>query len=183
MAGVDGQWCQHREDRFAEVQACGFAEGIVQRVPAPDVNAMGGQRRQKVVHQQVGRGAHLGAHLLTNHRELIAGAQPIDAAFGDGRFQLLVQARDPDHEKLVEVGRVDREELQALQHGHVGRHRLVQDARVERQPGALAVYIKGGIIERGGHGCGPDTHALDVTNRRRLRHNCRRSSEGRSLFP
>src|SRR6185369_3172672 len=53
----------------------------------------------------------------------------------DARVDHALQARDADHEELVEVRAHDREELEPLEDGDVRVERLLEDAPVEGEPG------------------------------------------------
>ena len=75
------------------------------------------------------------------------GRQPVGAARVDPRLDLVVQAGDPDHEELVEVGLVDRAELDPLQQRHRRVLGELQDALVEVEPGELAVEVERGVLE------------------------------------
>jgi hypothetical protein len=67
--------------------------------------------------------------------------QRVGAGFQAAALQLVEQARDPDHEELVEVRAEDREELDALQQ-RVGRIlRFFQHALLEFQQAELAVDV------------------------------------------
>jgi hypothetical protein len=60
-----------------------------------------------------------------------------------------VEARHAHHEELVEVGRVDRQELQALEQRVAIVLGLVQDAPAEVQVRELAVQVQLGSSEIG----------------------------------
>ena len=49
-------------------------------------------------------------------------------------LDLLLEARDADHEELVEVGAVDRDELQPLEQRVALVERFFEDAIVELEP-------------------------------------------------
>jgi hypothetical protein len=46
--------------------------------------------------------------------QLLGGREPVGRELGHLLFEFLHQTGDADHEELVEVGREDREELEAL---------------------------------------------------------------------
>src|SRR5262249_48048531 len=79
--------------------------------------------------------------------QLLGRRQAVGAALADGGFQLLVEARDPDHEELVQVRMEDREELQALEQRPARVLRLLEDPPVEGEPGDFAVEIEGMVRE------------------------------------
>ena len=71
-------------------------------------------------------------------------------------FDLLLEARDPDHEELVEVRPVDRDEFEPLEQRVARVEGLLEDPVVERQPRQLAVDVEPGIVERPGGRFGAD---------------------------
>ena len=71
-------------------------------------------------------------------------------------LDLLLERRDPDHEELVEVGPVDRDELEPLEQRVALVERLFEDAVVELQPRELAVDVQRRIVERRCGGFGAD---------------------------
>ena len=79
---------------------------------------------------------------LAGRRQLLPGRPPVGRA-GDGAgLDLLAQAGDADLEELVEVAGEDRQELDPLEEGVSGVARLVEHARVELEPGELAVEVR-----------------------------------------
>ena len=72
------------------------------------------------------------------------------------RDDLVEQARDPNHEELVEVAREDAAELDALEQRLVRVCRKLEHAAVEIEPGKLAIQQRfGGGVRmqaRSGHG-------------------------------
>src|SRR5579875_452509 len=60
-----------------------------------------------------------------------------------------MDARDPNHEELVEVGDEDRQELDPLEQWQGLILGQLQHAIVELQPGQLAVEVQRAVIERG----------------------------------
>src|SRR6202042_981250 len=87
------------------------------------------------------------ADLRRDPLEYLAGRQAVRPACVDPRLELVVYAGDADHEELIEVRDVDREELEALHQ----RQRLIlgelEHAVVEIEPGELAVDVQAGIAE------------------------------------
>jgi len=79
-----------------------------------------------------------------------------------------VQARDPDHEELVEVRMEDREELHALEERPRGIHRLLEHAPVEREPRNLAIEVEGVILEAV-VGCGVAADEVGFAHSRKIR--------------
>jgi hypothetical protein len=66
----------------------------------------------------------------------------------DFRFDLLFETRDADHEELVEVGPVDRDELQPLEQRVALVERFFEHAVVDRDPRQLAIDVERRIVER-----------------------------------
>ena len=80
-----------------------------------------------------------------NPRQLFDGGQAIRRRARRLRLQLLVQARDANHEKLVQIRAEDGQELQPLEHWPGAIARLIEHALVERKPAELAVEVKLGV--------------------------------------
>jgi hypothetical protein len=73
------------------------------------------------------------------------------AVFGatdDLRFDLLLDRRNPNHEELVEVGSINRDELQPLEQWVARVEAFFEHAIVKLEPGKLAADIERRIIER-----------------------------------
>ncbi len=148
VAGIDAQRGQHREDRPPKVPLPQLLRLGVQRLPVAQVDALRRQPGQQVVRQQLRCDVELAPQDVANLGQLLAGAEPVGAGFDHRGLELLVQARDPDHEKFVEVRGEDRQELQALEQRPVRAQRLAQHPFIERQPRDLAVDVQRAIIER-----------------------------------
>ena len=105
-----------------------------------------GQRRAQSAFEAVGQPPAQLEHALADQGDRLGGDTPVLAGVLDARVDLVVQAGDANHVVLVEVGRVDRAELDALEQ----RTRLVlgelQHAVVEVQPGQLAVDVQRGVV-------------------------------------
>ena len=95
--------------------------------------------------------------------QLLGGRQAVRDCGGATRLVLAPQAGHADLEELVQVGREDREELDALEERVAGVAGLVEDARVELDPRQLAVEDRTLLVARGpasatagdaGSGCG-----------------------------
>src|SRR5262249_1673768 len=95
-----------------------------------------------------------------DRRELLAGAHRVRAALLDVPRELLLEARHPDHEELVEVGAGDGEELEPFERRDLRVEPLLEHPLVERQPRQLPVDEEPGVAEvyaprslrRGHHG-------------------------------
>ena len=77
------------------------------------------------------------------------GDAPVVAGLLDAGVDLVVQTGDAHHEELVEVRRVDRAELHALEQRHPLVLGQLQHALVEVQPGQLAVQVERGVVQVG----------------------------------
>ena len=90
------------------------------------MHAFLGQRRQQDVlqdvvlalHRVVGQARHLGKDLLGEHA--------VRAGAAGAGFQTVLQARHPDLEELVHVGREDQQEIQTLHQRVMVVHGLLE---------------------------------------------------------
>ena len=71
--------------------------------------------------------------------DLLLRRASIDRQLMHPRDDLLLQAADALHEKLVEIRRGDRQELEPLEQRISLVFRLVQNASIEREPRQLAI--------------------------------------------
>ncbi len=96
-------------------------------------------------------GIRFGQHLangLTDAVDLLAGRHAVRAGTDqDPGRHLLLEAAHPDHEELIEIGREDRQKLQALEERHRRIKGLLQDATIELQPAQLPVDIEGRVVQ------------------------------------
>jgi hypothetical protein len=65
----------------------------------------------------------------------------------DFGFDLLLERRDADHEILVEIVAVDRDELQALEQRVALVEPLLEHAVVELQPREFAAVEERGVVQ------------------------------------
>jgi hypothetical protein len=79
--------------------------------------------------------------------KLFAGTQALGVGLDQRRLELLVQARDANHEELVQVGRIDGQELQPFQQRPPLVARLIKHPLVEGEPGSFPVQIEGRILQ------------------------------------
>ena len=147
MAGVHGEGCQHREDLVVEAAPKGL---VVLRdlVVVVDLHAFRGQLRADL-RPDVGVVGDELPDAVADGVQLLGGREAVEAVVDAARLVLAPQAGHPDLEELVQVGREDREELHALQERVARVASLVQDARVELDPGELAVEDRTLLIARG----------------------------------
>jgi hypothetical protein len=85
---------------------------------------------------------------LGDSLERLARRQPVGPARVDPGVHLVVEAGDPDHEELVEVVRVDREELDPLEERRALVLGQLEHALVELEPRELAVHEQLRRVER-----------------------------------
>ena len=143
---VEGEGRQDREHDALEVRRQLLAALGLDLLPAE--NATRPRRasaagRPGACHREVG----VAVHDLADHPQLLRRGEPVGAALGDGGLELLVQARDADHEELVEVRVEDREELHPLEERPARVERLLEHAPVEREPRDLAIEVERVVLE------------------------------------
>ena len=146
-AGGDRERRQRREDHLLEMPGQLGAVLFVELADADDLDVVVGQPGPQPPFEAVGQPPSLLEHPLADQLERLARRASVLARCLDARLDLVAQAGDAHHVVLVEVGRVDRAELDALEQGDVVVLRELQDAVVEVQPGELAVYVERGILE------------------------------------
>jgi hypothetical protein len=115
------------------------------------------------------------AQLIDAHPQLVDDLRrraPVWPRVAQAGVDLVVQARDADGEELVEVGREDRQELQALEQRNVVLLGQLEHARVELDPRELAVEVEPRIVEiaRRGVGLGLRLGRRDLADRLLLSH-------------
>ncbi len=150
---VDGERRQHGEDLLGEIGRQYVALGLIEIGPGDDVDALLGQRRAHRVEEHAGVPGGDPLRLLADAGQLLARRQAVGRADRQSHLVAALQAGDPNHVELVEVGCEDREELGSLQQ----RQRFVvgkrQDACVEVQPAQFAVEVAvlwEWVVDRGG---------------------------------
>ena len=140
----DGQRRQHREDLAPEA--------LVERArarrrstssSADDPDAVLGQRGPQRRAPGSAPGARCArATARADRVERLARRAPVLQRRLDAGVDLVVQAGDADHEELVEVRRVDRAELHALQQRDARVLGELEHALVELEPRQLAVEVE-----------------------------------------
>ena len=120
---------------------------VVELLEADDAHALLGQRGAQVAFETVAQAPPELEHALADPGDRLRGRESVLAGVLHTRIDLVVQPRHAHHVVLVEVGRVDRAELDALQQ----RSRLVlaelQHTLVEVQPRELAVDVQRGVLQ------------------------------------
>ena len=112
---ADRQRRQHREDLAAEALVERLALLRADLVDADDADAVLGQRRAQVAVEHRRLALEVLAHRRADQLDRLARRAPVLQRRLDPGVDLVVQARDADHEELVEVRGGDRAELHALQ--------------------------------------------------------------------
>ena len=79
---------------------------------------------------------------LAGVRQLLGRGATVGSAGNRSRVDLLTQTGDADLEELIEVAGEDRRELHPLEKRIPRIARLVQDPRVELEPGQLAIQVR-----------------------------------------
>ena len=122
--------------------------------------------------------ASLDAHGAADGGDRLRGRAPVLQGRLEAGLDLVVQAGHAHHEELVEVVRVDRAELQALEQRDARVLGELEHALVELEPGELAVEVEGVILEVGRRGSldGLRGGLFDVGHLGVLR-SCRRADE------
>ena len=153
MRGIESYRAQHRCQLAAEIAPQPLLLATVEFVTAQEADALGCKPWQQHVVEHL---VLLIDELVGNHTDalqLLRRRQVVRTALGGSELLLLLEARDPDLEELVEVGAGNAQELQPLQQRHVVVHRLRKHAPVELQQRQLAVDVQLGIAEVDGvHG-------------------------------
>jgi hypothetical protein len=135
---IDGERRQHREDLVAEQRRQRRAPLAVEVAPGGDAQALVAHHGQQLAGAARQR-AEEAPRALADAVELLARVQPVGRARGHTVAQQLRQARDADHEELVEVVGGDGEEAHALEQRRALVERLGEHAIVEVEPRELTI--------------------------------------------
>ena len=147
-ARADGERGQHREDLLGEeaVDALQLARPSSRCSPPPGCPP---RRAPDAARAPTGGcgGAPSSRTLVGDQLDRLGRREAVVAARVDAGVDLVVQAGDAHHVELVEVGGVDREELDPLQQRDALVLGQLEHALVELQPGQLAVEVEVGRVE------------------------------------
>src|ERR1700722_18432388 len=132
------------EDDLLEVARQLLALLPIELVEADDPDAVLDQCRAQLPLEAVAQPVAALAHALADSRDRLRGSETVLRGVLHARLDLILQARDAHHVVLVEVRRVDRAELDALQQRDLGVLRELQHALVEVEPRDLAVEVEPG---------------------------------------
>ena len=141
MARVERQRRQHGEDVALEVRPqlplLLRREVVVGDDRDPFLLELG---QQVVVPAAVDEPA-FALEMGTDARQLLGRRHPVGRRLQCAAFELPHQARDANHEELVQVAAVDRQELDPLEQGMPGIARLLENPAVELEPAQLPVVV------------------------------------------
>ncbi len=132
-AGIEGQRSQRGENGFGEITAgCGDLGRGELRV-FEYVDALFLQAGQKLEAQTILASLIQFGNALADGDQFIAGSHAVRPGFERTALHLTLQASDPHHEKLVEIGAYDGKKLQTLEQGILLVLSLLENARLESQ--------------------------------------------------
>ena len=136
---VHRQRRQHRQHVLAEERAELNLLGRIHLAPGHEADARAGERGHELGAHEVIERLHLRVRALADGGQLLRRREPRRVGGHLAVADRMADQRDAHHEKLVEIRRDDRRELDALEQ-RVGRVcRFLEHALVERQPRELAV--------------------------------------------
>ena len=141
MRGIDRQR-RHQGKDVRQIALAQLRPLVVGKlVPADDRDAV---RRQQVQQLQIRPAQFLGQILDEREagRDLLLRRAAVDRQIMHAGADLLLQAADPLHEELVEIGVDDRQELDALEQPVARVLGLVQHPPIEGEPSQLAIEVE-----------------------------------------
>ena len=141
-AEPDGERRQDREDLALEALGQLLAVARVHVGAGLDPDPVLGELRPQHALEHVGLAPRLLAHRLADRRDRLGGAAAVLARAVDPAGDVLLHPRHANHEELVEVGRVDRAELESLEERDALVLGQLQHAIVEVAPRELAVEVE-----------------------------------------
>ena len=146
---VDRQRGQHGEHLRAEVRRQPGLLLVVERLPAPDVDALVVELRGDVVAEAGGVAGGEFAGARGQRVQHLARGQPVGGLDLQAHVGPALQAGDADHVELVEVAGEDGQELHPLQQRLAGVLGQREHPLVEGQPGQFAVAepVVGQIVD------------------------------------
>ena len=99
------------------------------------------QRRSQILSPALKEIAHHSVNAFPRRLKNLCGRPPVEAALHNFAFNLLLEARDADFEKLIEIRIRDAKKLHPLQQRIARVQRLSQHPLVKLQPAQFPVYI------------------------------------------
>ncbi len=139
---VERQRRQHGENGFGVVTVHGLALPVIERGVVRNHDPVLRQFRQELILETVVDLRHQLIHAGMYRFQLLRRRLPVDAEVGPARRQLLFQRRHPHHEKLVQIGAHDGNELHPLQQLVVRVSRLFEHTPLKLQQAQFAVHVK-----------------------------------------
>ena len=139
---VDRHRREHRIDLVLEIAPDPLAQLGRELLVLEEAHAVAQQIGQHVLAQDLILLGHHQLRALRDQRNLPLGRESGRVGLFIAGVALIAQRRDADHEKLVEVGRDDREKLHPFKDGIVRIGRLHEHALVEFQPAELPVQVQ-----------------------------------------
>ncbi len=136
---VDGQRCEHREHPVAEQPLAGLLLLAVQVVPADQLDADLGERGHDLLAEHPGQALRQLAGGGEDQVEHLGRHQAARGGHGHAGGDASLEARDPDHEELVEVAGEDRQEPRPFEQRQGRVLGELEHPLVEAQPRELAV--------------------------------------------
>ncbi len=119
----------------------------IELIEADDPDAVLDERRAQLTLETVRQAVTKFAHALADPRDRLRGCETVLRGVLHAGLDLVLQAGDAHHVVLVEVRRVDRAELDALQQRNLGVLGELQHALVEIEPRDLAVEVEPGGVQ------------------------------------
>ena len=133
---------------FGEIAVGSHALGFGELRIFHDVYALFCQTGQKLEAQTILSGFIKCGHALADGSQFLRGRHTVGSGFESAAFQLALQARDPDHEKLVKIRTYDGQELQALEKRVLVVLSLFKDASLKCEQTDLTVQVERRILKR-----------------------------------
>src|SRR6185312_8708846 len=163
------------EDRLLEVAGELGAPLVVELRHPHDPDVGVGEHGAQAPFEAVGQAPALLEHLLADQGDRLRRRAAVLAGRLDAGVDLVAQPGHADHVVLVEVGRVDRAELDPLEQRHLLVLGQLQDPVVEVEPRELAIYVQRRMLERLG-----DRRGRGSVGRRDVRGQARLQARGRA---
>ena len=138
---IDRHRREDRQDAVLKKPVDVFALLSFERVVSQELKTFGRHRRPDAVLEAAILPGDEILRPLGHRLELLDRTETVGRIILRGTLTegLLADARQPDHEKFVEVGTEDRQKFEPLHQRVLGVLRLLQHAEVELQPAQLAV--------------------------------------------
>ncbi len=115
VAAIDRQRREHRKDALVEGALQRTLRFVVEFGDAQEADALALERRKQLVVEDVHLPGKRGAQPLRDCGEMLGRRAAVFRTAHDLSLDLLLDRRHADHEELVEIGSVNRDELQALE--------------------------------------------------------------------